>query len=325
MQIRMIVELEVLQAEQRIKKYTRKTPLVYSISLSETNRCRAFLKLENEQVTGSFKARGALNKILSLSPEEKRGGVIAASTGNHGLGVANALAQSKTGGVIYLPRNASSVKVEAIKKFNVPVEFYGEDAHETEIFARKLAEETKRVYVSPYNDPQVIGGQGTIGIELLRQMPDLNCIMVSVGGGGLISGIAGYVKEINPAMEIIGCLPAHAPAMYESIKAGKIVETAELPTLSDGTAGGLDRDSITLELCQKYVDDYILVSEAEIASGMRLVYEKHGQVIEGSAGVTVAAFLKESGRFTGKNVALIMCGGNIGGDKFESVINGNYN
>jgi threonine dehydratase len=320
----MDVNGEVLRAEERIRKFVRETPLEFSAHLSEINQSRTFLKFENAQVTGSFKARGALNKVLSLSEEEKTKGIVTASTGNHGLGVANALAQTGTKGVIYLPENASPAKVEAIRAFQVPVEFYGKDSHETEIFARRVADETGKIYISPYNDPQVIGGQGTIGIELMRQMPDLEYIFVSVGGGGLISGIAVYVKELNPKIRVIGCLPENAPAMYEAVKAGKIVSVEERPTLSDGTAGGLDEDSITFALCQKYVDQFILVSEREISTGMRLVYEHHGQIIEGSAGVSVAAFLNEKEKFDGKNCALVMCGGNIAEEKFKRVVGGNY-
>lgn len=316
----MDIKSEVLCAERQIREYIRETPLDYSEDLSLINASKTFLKLENAQITGSFKARGALNKVLSLSAVEKAKGIITASTGNHGLGVANALARTNTKGVIYLPRNVSTVKAESIKKFNVPVEYYGEEAHETEIYAREIAEETGQIYVSPYNDLQVIAGQGTIGIELLRKVPELDYILVSVGGGGLISGIAGYVKEVNPKVRIVGCLPENAPAMYESINAGKIVSVSELPTLSDGTAGGLDEDSITFALCQKYVDDYILVTEDEIAAGMRFVFQKHGQIIEGAAGVTIAAFLKGKEGFAEKNVALIMCGGNIGFEKFNRVI-----
>lgn len=316
----MDVKTEVLRAEERIRKYIRETYLDYSEGLSSLSGGKAFLKFENLQVTGSFKARGSLNKVLSLSEAEKSKGIVTASTGNHGLGVANALAQTKTKGTIFLPHSVAPIKAEAIKAFNVPIEFYGENAHETEIRARETAEENEQIYISPYNDPQVIGGQGTIGIELLRQLPDLDCVLVSVGGGGLIGGIAGYIKEINPKIKVIGCLPENAPVMYECLKAGKIFDVPETPTLSDGTAGGLDEDSITFELCQKYIDDFILVDEKEIADGMRFVIGKHRQIVEGSAGVTVAAFLKEKEQFVNQNTALIMCGGNVSFEKLQKIM-----
>lgn len=320
----MTIKSEVLQAEQRIRKYIRKTPLIYSPALSSVSGSKAYLKFENLQVTGSFKARGSLNKILSLSAKQRAGGIITASTGNHGLGVANALARTNSKGTVYLPHNASPAKADAIKLLGIPVEFYGETSGETEVYARRLAEETGQIYVPPYNDLQVIGGQGTIGIELWKQSPELDYVLVSVGGGGLISGIAGYLKEVNPNIKIIGCLPENARAVYECVKAGKIIEVPELPTLSDGTAGGMDKDSITFGFCQEYVDDYILVTEREIANGMRLVIEKHHQIIEGSAGVCVAAFLKEKHLFADQNVALIMCGGNIGFEKLKRIFCGKY-
>jgi threonine dehydratase len=318
----MDVKTEVLRAEQRIRPYIRETYLDYSESLSSESHGQVFLKLENLQVTGSFKARGSLNKVLSLSEAQKAQGIVTASTGNHGLGVANALTQTQTKGTIYLPHNVSPVKAKAIKAFKVPIEFYGADSLEAETRARKIAVESGQIYISPYNDPQVIGGQGTIGVELLRQLPALDCVLVAVGGGGLIGGIAGYLKEINPKIKVIGCLPENAPVMSECLKAGKIINVAESPTLSDGTAGGLDQDSITFEICQKYIDDFILVNEDEIADGMCFVIENHRQIIEGSAGVTVAAFLKEKERFANQNIALIMCGGNISFDKLKRVIGG---
>ena len=316
----MNVKTEVLLAEQRIRNYIRETYLDYSPSLSDQSNGKAFLKLENLQVTGSFKARGSLNKVLSLSETEKAQGIVTASTGNHGLGVANALTQTGAKGTIYLPKNVAAIKANAIKSFNVPIEFYGADSLEAETKARKVAEETGKIYISPYNDEQVIGGQGTIGVELLRQLPDLDCVLVSVGGGGLIGGIAGYIKEINPKIKVIGCLPENAPVMFECLKAGKIINVPESPTLSDGTAGGLDEDSITFEICQKYIDDFILVNEQEIADGMRFVIENHRQIVEGSAGVTIAAFLKEKEKFAGKNSALIMCGGNVSFEKLQKII-----
>jgi threonine dehydratase len=320
----MNVKQEVLLAEQRIRSYIRETPLDYSYYLSGIAQNKTYLKLENNQITGSFKARGSLNKILSLTSDQRQQGIITASTGNHGLGVANALVQTKTNGTIYLPTTVSPAKLDAIKALGVPVEFYGENSGDTEVYARKVAQETGRIYISPYNDEQIVGGQGTIGLELLKQLPEIDYVLVAVGGGGLISGIAGYLKEQKPEVKIIGCLPESSPVMYECIKAGKVIDVSEQPTLSDGTAGGIDKDSITLELCKKYVDDYILVSEDEIASGMRLVIEKHHQIIEGSAGVSVAAFVKEKARFKGKNVALIMCGGNITFEKLQKVICGSH-
>ena len=193
----------------------------------------------------------------------------------------------------------------------VPVEFYGDNCEETEQYVRRLSESTNQVYISPYNDEEVMAGQGSIGVELLRQLPDLNAVFISVGGGGLIAGIASYLKAVNPKIEVVACLPENAPVMYECIKAGKIIEVAEKPTLSDATAGGIEAGSITFEVCQKYVDKYITVSEEEIVDSMKLVMKHHHLIIEGSAGVAVASLLKARDQYKGKKVVVVICGGNV--------------
>lgn len=305
----MEIKEKIIEAEKRIRPYLRETPLEYSYALKKITDCEVYLKLENIQITGSFKARGALNKVLSLQHSNAR--IVTASTGNHGLGVANALALVKKEGTIYLPKTASPAKVEAIGMRGVPVEFYGDNCEETELYVRKLSESTNQVYISPYNDEEVMCGQGSIGVELLRQLPDMDAVFISVGGGGLIAGIASYLKAVNPKIEVVACLPENAPVMYECIKAGKIIEVAEKPTLSDATAGGIEAGSITFEACQKYVDTYITVSEEEIIDSMKLVMKHHHLIIEGSAGVAVAALMKTKERYKNKKVVAVICGGNV--------------
>jgi threonine dehydratase len=305
----MDIKEKIFEAEKRIRPYLRETPLEYSYVLNKMTGSEVYLKLENIQITGSFKARGALNKTLLLKDSTAR--IVTASTGNHGLGVANALSVVKKEGTIYLPTTASPAKVEAIKMRGVPVEFYGDNCEETEQFVRKLSEANNQVYISPYNDEDVMAGQGSIGVELLRQLPDLDAVFISVGGGGLIAGIASYLKAVNPKIEVVACLPENAPVMYECIKAGKIIEVAEKPTLSDATAGGIEAGSITFEVCQKYVDSYITVSEEEIIDSMKLVMKHHHLIIEGSAGVAVASLLKARDQYKGKKVVVVICGGNV--------------
>lgn len=305
----MDIKEKIIEAEKRIRPYLRETPLEYSYALNKMTGSEVYLKLENIQITGSFKARGALNKTLLLKDSTAR--IVTASTGNHGLGVANALSVVKKEGTIYLPTTASPAKVEAIKMRGVPVEFYGDNCEETEQYVRKLSESTNQVYISPYNDEEVMAGQGSIGVELLRQLPDLDAIFISVGGGGLIAGIASYLKAVNPKIEVVACLPENAPVMYECIKAGKIIEVAEKPTLSDATAGGIEAGSITFEVCQKYVNTYITVSEEEIVDSMKLVMKHHHLIIEGSAGVAVASLLKAKEQYKGKKVVVVICGGNV--------------
>lgn len=314
---------KIKKSEITIRNYIRETPLEYSYPLSAQTGCDVYLKLENLQVTGSFKARGAMNKILSLKNDDRK--IITASTGNHGLGVANALKATGKDGTIFLPTKASAAKVEAIKQRGIDVEFYGNSGEITEAYARKLALETDQVYVSPYNDEDVIAGQGTIGVELYRQLPNLDAVFVSIGGGGLIAGIASFLKSVNPKIKVIGCLPANAPVMYECIQAGKVIDVTEQPTLSDGTAGGIDRDSITFDLCKNLIDGYALITEDEILIAMRSLLKHHHQVIEGAAGVAVAAIFKQKEKFIGRKVAAVICGGNVSEDILKKVVCGSLN
>ena len=314
------ISKEVLAAEGRIRPFIRETPLNYSFFLSKLGNCEAYLKLENLQHTGSFKARGALNKLFSLSAPERRAGVVAASTGNHGLAVAYGASKLGINGTIFLPENASPQKVQALRNYKIEIRFYGNDCEATESHARAEARKTGQIYLSPYNDPKVVGGQGTIAVEILRQCESVDSIMVSVGGGGLISGIAGYVKDLRGDIEIIGCLPENSPVMYDSVRAGRIVDSAVSPTLSDGTAGGIEAGAITFEPCRRYIDDWVLVSENEIRDGMKLVFEHERFVIEGAAGVVVASFVKIRKKLKGRNVALVMCGGNIDTEKFKQLV-----
>ena len=303
---------EIIKAEQNIRAHILKTPLIESKYLSQLNQGKVFLKLESEQYTGSFKARGSMNKILSLSAEQKAKGVITASTGNHALGFARALELTETKGIIYLPENAVSSKVEALQHYTAELRFHGNDSLETELYAKKIAQETGAIWVSPYNDSQIIAGQGTIGIELMEQLYPIDNILITVGGGGLISGIGTFLKAVSPNTKIIGCQPENSPEMYLSVKAGEIkyMEKA-LPTLSDGSAGGLEPEAITFPICQKIVDEFILVSEAEIASAIKLMVDKHHKIIEGAAAVALASFIKQVHHFKNKNIVIIICGGNI--------------
>lgn len=307
-------------AERRIRPYIRETPVDYSFYLSRAAGCRAYLKLENLQHTGSFKARGAINKLLSLEHGQREAGVITASTGNHGLAVAYGASMFGMHGTIFLPENASPQKLKMLRNYDVEIAFFGTDCEEAEIHARAEAGKSGRVYLSPYNDPKVLGGQGTIAVELLRQLASIDCIMVSVGGGGLISGIAGYLKEAEREVEVIGCVPKNSPAMYDSIKAGQIVDSPMSPTLSDGTAGGIEAGSITFEPCRRYVDEWVLIDEEEVREGIKLIFQEHRYVIEGAAGVVIASFLKLRDRLAGKSVVLVICGGNIEVAKFKEVV-----
>ncbi len=305
------VKKEVNLAYQRIHLHIRETPLEFCLPLSKTMNAQIYLKLENIQHTGSFKVRGAFNKILSLSPLECKKGVVAASTGNHGVAVALVLKKLNMPGVVFVPENTAQTKIDNIRNYDVQLEFYSNDCMKTELYAKEYAKKQEMVYVSPYNDPQVIGGQGTIAVELVKQLDAIDIILVPVGGGGLIAGIAGYVKSISPKTQIIGCLPENSPVMAASIKAGKMIEMTTQPTLSDATAGNVELDTITYDLCKQLVDDYILVSEDEIKNAIISLIKTQHQLIEGAAGVALAALFKNSIRFQRKNIAVILSGGNI--------------
>ena len=311
---------EILKAEKRIRPHIRETWLEYSAWLSALNDARVALKLENLQLTGSFKLRGATNKLLSLSSDQKKNGVVTASSGNHAAATAHLLREFKIDGTIFLPKTATKSKVQKLRSYGVNLEQVGEDCVLAEQAARRVSEETDRVFISPYNDIYIIAGQGTIGIELKKRIDKIDTILVPVGGGGLISGIGAYLKHVQPDIEIIGCQPAHSAVMYESIKAGRILDIPSKPTLSDGTAGGIEAEAITFDVCRHVVDDFILVSEDEIRNALRLLVEKHAMLVEGSGALTVAAFLKNTERFRGKSVLLLISGRNIGLDQLKSIL-----
>ena len=311
----------VKEASSRIEPFTRKTPIEYSSYLSQLCHCQVFLKLENLQVTGSFKARGGLNKVLSLNENEKKMGVVTASTGNHAAAVALALQQTGVIGVIYMPENVSATKVENLKQYtDVEIKFVGQDSVESEAAAMSEAEATGKIFISPYNDPEVIGGQGTIGLELLEQVPELDAVLVPVGGGGLISGIAGYLKHVNPKIEVMGCQPENSAVMYHSTLAGNILNMESEPTVSDGTAGGIEPNSVTFEICQKLVDGYHLVTEQEIKQALYLMLKHHQFMVEGAAGLSIASLIKNKDQYKGKKVVLIICGNKMSLELLNEVL-----
>jgi threonine dehydratase len=256
-----------------------------------------------------------------MSAAGRSNGLLTASTGNHAQGFARALDIAGGRGLICLPENAQPSKVEALRHFDVELTFHGNDCLETELYAKRVAEERGMTWVSPYNDPQVIAGQGTVGKEILEDLPQVDAILATVGGGGLISGIACWVKAERPQTEIIGCLPENAPEMCLSVQRGEHVAFDDQPeTLSDGSAGGFEPGSITFPICRDTVDDFLLVSEAEIAAAIRWMVEKHHKIIEGAAGVALAALMKNRQRFAGKTVAVVICGANIAPEKLRAIL-----
>jgi threonine dehydratase len=311
---------EVLIAENRIRSYIRETPLDFSLPLSKITNTHVYLKCENLQFTGAFKIRGAFNKLLSLTPSQRQQGVVTASSGNHGAAVAFGLSQLKIPGIVFVPENASSTKVDNIRNYDVPLEFYATDCMQTEIHALEYAKQHNMIYVSPYNDLQVIAGQGTVALEIRRQLDTVDVILVPIGGGGLISGIAGYIKSVSPKTQVIGCLPENSPVMAESVKAGKIIEMETFSTLSDATAGGIEHDSMTFDFCKEFVDDYIVVSEEEIKNAIITLIKTQHLLVEGASGLALAALFKNAKQFLGKNVVVVLSGGNIAFDTLKTLL-----
>ncbi|RUR18245.1 threonine/serine dehydratase [Legionella sp. km535] len=311
---------EIIAAEHRIRSSIRETPLEHSLSISKLTQTQCYLKCENLQYTGSFKVRGALNTLLSLSPEQKRQGVVTASSGNHGAAVAFGIKKLNIPGLIFVPEHVSPTKADNIRQYDAQLKLYGTDCVQAEFHAIEYATLHQKTYISPYNNAQVIAGQGTLGLELLRQLNQIDVILVPVGGGGLISGIAGFIKAVSPRTKVIGCLPEHSPVMAESIKAGTIIEMNSLPTLSDATAGGIETGAMTFNLCQRYVDDWILVSEQEISNAIITLLQTHHMLVEGASGVALAALIKNAEHFSSQNVVVVLSGANIGLDTLKTIL-----
>ncbi len=310
----------VLEAHERCPDYLSPTPLEYSRYLSDRIEGDVWLKLDLMQRTSSFKFRGAINKILTLTEVELNKGVVTASTGNYALAVAEAMRIRKHRATIYVAKDLESSRLELLRAHGLDLVIFGEVAWDAEKEARRVAEEEDKIYVSPYNDPFVVGGQGTCGYEISQQLPDLDAAFFACGGAGLVTGSAGWLKSHNSDVKAFGVSPANSPVMYESMRANKIVEMETQPTLADTCAGGVDLDSITLELCQRYVDEIVLLTETEIEESIRLLFEQHRLVVEGSGALGIGGLLKRKERFKGKKVVAVVCGRNIDLEVFKRII-----
>ena len=310
----------VNEAHKRISPYIRKTILDPSAYYSQRTGVDVYFKCENLQHTGSFKVRGALSKILSLSSDEKERGIVTASTGNHGAACAFAMQQVGANGIVFVPETALKTKLAAIHRLGAELRPFGQDSVETERHARDFANANGMTYVPPYNDPNVVAGQGTIAKEMLEQLPDLDAVFVAVGGGGLIGGIASYMKAVKPAVLVFGCSPENSQVMAKSVEAGELLDLPSLPTLSDGTAGGVEAGSITFPLCRDNVDRYISVTEEEIATSLRDFMGAQHMLIEGSAAVPIATFLKVADQLEGRRVAIVLSGANISLNTLKGIL-----
>jgi len=297
------------KAQARIKNFALKTPLKYSKYLSNLNGGQVYLKCENQQRTGSVKIRGASMAILTLKRMINE--FVTGSSGNHGLACGYMFRSTKTHGTVFLPINVDTAKLKKLRASGATLKFINGDQVEVEEAAKRYAMEKARMYISPYNSKLVIHAQGTLGLEILDQCPDVDYIFVTVGGGGLASGVLTAAKLINPKIKVIGCQPANSPVMMKSVEAGKIIDYKSAPSLSGGSAGGIEKGSITFDICRKGIDKWITVTEDELKKAMYVAYKYHKMVIEGAAGVAIASFMKMAAELKGKKSVVICCGGNI--------------
>ena len=310
----------VREANERCQDHLLPTPLEHSMYLSDIIEGEVWLKLDSMQRTSSFKFRGAINKILSLTEAELDRGIVSASTGNYALAVAEAMRIRNRRATIYVAKDIEPSRLGLLRSHGLDLVIHGEVAWDAEKEARRVGDEEGKIYVSPYNDPIVVGGQGTCGYEISQQLPDLDAAFLACGGGGLLTGSAGWLKSHNSDVEAFGVSPANSPVMYESMRTNKMVEMDTQPTLADTCAGGIDLDSITLDLCRRYVDEIVLLTEKEIEASIRLLFEQHRLVTEGSGALSIGGLLKRKERFTGKKVVAVVCGRNVNLKVFKKII-----
>jgi threonine dehydratase len=309
---------EIEWAQKRIQKVIFQTPMLYSDTISRMTGKEVFLKLENLQKTGSFKIRGAYYKLSQLNPSMRKRGVVAASAGNHAQGVAYASSLLGIRSTIVMPEGASIAKQMATRSYGGEVILFGQDMDESLRYVKQL-EEKGSYFVHPFDDEQVIAGQGTIGLEILEEVPGVEAIVVPIGGGGLISGIATIVKKRRPGVKIVGVQAAHAPSAFYSWKKREIVEAEVKPTLADGIALRRVGES-TFPIIERKVDDIITVEEDEIASAILMLMERKRVVAEGAGAAPLAALLSRPGRIKGRKVVLVISGGNIDVNLLDRII-----
>jgi threonine dehydratase len=313
---------DVYRAHLRIQSMICHTPLMASSDLSEkTGAAQVHLKLECLQHTGSFKVRGAANKILSLSDAEKKKGVITFSTGNHGKAVAYVAARAGIKAVVCLSEHVASYRADMIKALGAEVSLKGHSQDEAEKNYRQLMGSRDLVPVVPFDDPLIIAGQGTVALEILSELPDTDVLLIQLSGGGLLAGMARAAKSINPGIHMVGLSLERSPAMLESLKAGRPVQVKEKDTLADSLLGGIGFDNqYTLPMVEKFVDEHLLISEKEIKDGMFYIFEKHRLIVEGAAAVGVGALLNQHIDVTDKKVVALLSGSTISSDEYIRLI-----
>jgi threonine dehydratase len=303
---------DIYLARKVIQDKIFRTPLVESSTLSKLTDSETYLKLENLQKTGSFKLRGATNKITQLKSEALERGVITVSSGNHGLAVSTAARELGIRAYISVSSATAENKVAAIRATGAQILMEGSTYDEAAEIASQKEKELNLTMIHPFDDPEIIAGQGTIGLEIIEDLPEIDTVLVPLSGGGLMSGIALALKTIKPSIHVVGVSMDQGPAMVESIKAGHIVEVEEQPTLADALVGGLGRENhYTMNMVMKYMDETVLVAESEIAAGMLFALEQHHLVLEGGGAVGIAALLFEKVKKLRSKLVIVASGGNV--------------
>lgn len=308
---------DIEKTRARIRDVVKWTALERSPELSTQYAARVHIKWESEQLTGSFKIRGALAAIRNLPPGVRARGVVSASTGNHGLAVGKAAALENTDLLLFVPETVAQAKLEKLRRAGIVVDVRGSSCERTEILARAFARDAGKTFISPYNDIDVVLGQGTVGYEILGDFPETDCVLVPVGGGGLAAGIAAYIKSIRPGIRVYGVEPEASAFMAASIAAGRLIDIEETETAADAVAGGIEPESITFDLCRKFLDGLITVTEEAIAAAMAAIFRNHGRMVEAAGALAAAGLGARPELFRGLSVVLVASGGNIDPDRFR--------
>lgn len=320
----MIDPTDIQNTYATIIKGVQKTPLVYAPELSIISGANVYLKMEFLQYTGTFKIRGVLSKLNSITKSDFDKTFVAASTGNHAAAFGYASQKFGFNGVLFLPKTISLVKIKAIEQYPLQIIFYGTNSAETEAKATMYAKQIDGVLIHPYNDIEIIKGQGTIAIEIQEQLPQTDIILVPVGGGGLASGISSYFKN-NNTVSVIGCQPKNASEMYQSILQNTIVAPSTLSTIADAAAGGIEENAITFDLCKKHLSGFEIIEEEDLKKAVAFMIKHHQIQIEPTAALPIAAILQNN-RYQGKNVVLVLTGKKVNKELIHQITTqyGNY-
>jgi len=298
-----------VRARTRIAPHIYQTPCLPSKSIGQQLGCNLHFKAENFQLTGSFKLRGALSKLSTLGLDQR---VVTASSGNHGI--ASSYAASILGHklTVYLPTNVSPQKLEKIRSYGVEIVQEGDNSGHSEVIAREAAaQDGNLIYVSPYNDADIFAGQGTIGLEILEQVPNVDNVFISLGGGGLVSGIGSVLKAFGEGINVIGVSAKNSAALDAAIRNGKVIDVDHFDTLADGVAGAMDEGSLTLPIASAIIDDLIICDENEISASLKMLARQEQQIVEGAAALALAGLVQQSEKYCGQNNVVLLCGANF--------------